>query len=484
MNRDYDVIIVGGGGAGYAAALAAHECGASSLIVEAGKKAGGSSAMSGGVVYAAGTSVQRAAGIDGDTPAAMYEYYMTLCQWNLEPYLIRRLADESAPMVEWLISLGVEFRPEKLYCAGVESVRRGHMTEGAGLALFQRLEQAAASRGIEAALNSRVDRLLRDNAGKIIGVRAAGGDVRGGAVVLACGGIGSNAALLQRHCPSLAMHGDWVSYIGAPTNQGDAILLGEEVGAAIAGHDRASAIPTPGFSALPDAYLPGWLVIVNREGRRFMDETAPYTVMDGLINRQRGHHCFALLDEATRAWARPDPSITDPLQLGEAMAYNWVGDTISEQVGRGRILMADTIAALASKAGIRADTLRTAIDNYNADVDRQTDSRFLKTFRPLRAVRTPPFYAVELRAASFAIAGTGLRIDAEARVLDQADVPISGLFAAGESSGGVYGDRYFAGGSSLGAALVWGRIAGRNAAQQSFEMNAGPRPRQDVGRGA
>jgi fumarate reductase flavoprotein subunit len=465
MNRDYHVIIVGGGAAGYAAALGARELGASVLIVEAGSKPGGSSAMSGGVVYAAGTSVQRAAGIHGDTAAAMYEYYMTLCQWNLEPHLIKRLADESAAMVEWLISLGVEFRPEKLYCAGVESIARGHMTEGAGYALFQRLEQAAASSGLELALNSRVDRLLRDDRGKIVGIGAAGQDVLGGAVVLACGGIGANVDLLQTHCPSLAMHGDWVSYIGCPTNRGDAILLGQTVGAALAGHDRASAILTPGFSPLPDAYLPGWLVIVNRDGRRFMDETAPYTVMDGLVNRQRGHHCFALLDEDTRRSAQPDPSITDPLQLGEAMAYNWVGETIARQAARGRVLKADSLDALARKADIRADTLGTTIENYNADVERQTDSRFLKTFRPLRPVRSAPFYAVELRAASFAVAGTGVRIDAEARVLDQADVPIPALYAAGESSGGVYGDRYFAGGSSLGAALVWGRIAGRNAAR-------------------
>jgi fumarate reductase flavoprotein subunit len=468
MERGYDVVIVGGGGAGYAAALAAHECGVKALIIEAGGKPGGSSAMSGGVVYAAGTSVQRAAGIHGDTAADMYEYYMTLCQWNLQPNIIERLAHESAPMVEWLIGLGVEFRPDRLYCAGVESVRRGHMTEGAGLALFQRLERAASSRGIETVLNSRVDRLLQDDSGKVIGVRTVGGEVRAGGVVLACGGIGTNAVLLKTHCPSLASHGGWVSYIGAPTNRGDAIVLGQAVGAGIDGHDRAAAIPTPGFSALPDAYLPGWLVIVNRDGRRFMDETAPYTVMDGLMNRQRGQHCFALLDEATRLWAQPDPSITDPLKLGDAMAYNWVGDTIAQQADRGRVLKADTIDALALKADIRPATLHTTLEHYNAEVERQTDSRFFKAFRPLRSIREAPFYAVELRAASYAIAGTGLRIDAEARVLDQADRPIGALYAAGEAGGGAYGDRYFAGGSSLGAALVWGRIAGRNAASESI----------------
>ncbi|MET0660965.1 MAG: FAD-dependent oxidoreductase [Steroidobacteraceae bacterium] len=464
MSRDYDVIVIGGGGAGFAAALSARERGASVLVVEAGDKPGGSSAMSGGVVYAAGTSVQKAAGIT-DSPDGMYEYYMTLSQWNLEPYLIRRMADESAPVVEWLIGLGVEFRPEKLYCAGVESIPRGHMTEGAGYALFQRLEQAAAARGVETVLRTRAEKLLVNDTGRVIGVRAGGADVHADAVVVACGGIGHNEALLQQHFPSVSMHGDWVFYFGGPHNQGDALTMGQAIGAAITGHDRGGPIVTPNFTHAVDAYLPGWLVLVNEEGRRFIDETAPYTVYDGLVNRQTNNHCFALLDEATRQWARPDPSITDPLQLGDTMAYNWVGDTIAKQAEQGRVHKGATVAELAARTGIRASTLQTTLDNYNRDVEKQTDSRFLKRFRPLRPISTPPFYAVELRAASYAVTGTGLRIDDEARVLNEADIPIEGLYAAGESAGGVYGDRYFAGGSSLGAALVWGRIAGRNAAQ-------------------
>jgi fumarate reductase flavoprotein subunit len=468
MQRDYDVVVVGGGAAGYAAALSVREIGATVLLLEAGDKAGGSSAMSGGVVYAAGTSVQRAAGIEGDKWENMFEYYMTLCQWNLEPYLIKKLAEESAPMVEWLVELGVQFKPERLYCAGVESVARGHMTEGAGFALWLRLEQTAAARGVETAVRSRVEKLLTDDNGRVIGVRAAGQDVMAGAVVLACGGIGGNRELLQKYCPSLARHGDWLSYIGCPSNQGDAIKLGQQLGAAVEGRDRAGAIPTPNFSPLPDGYLPGWLIIVNRDGRRFMDETAPYAVMDGLINRQRGQHCFALLDEETCAWAAPDPAITDPLLLGEGMAYNWVGETLKKQVEAGRVLKADSLAELAQLADIDGATLRTTIDNYNADVEKQNDTRFLKSFRPLRSMRKPPFYAVQIRASGYAIAGTGLRIDDQARVLSEHDVPIKALYAAGEATGGVYGERYFAGGSSLGAAVVWGRIAGRNAAQLSL----------------
>jgi fumarate reductase flavoprotein subunit len=407
--------------------------------------------------------MQRAAGIE-DSPAAMHEYYMTLNQWNLQPSIVRRLAHDSAQIVEWLVGIGVEFRPDKLYCAGVESVPRGHMTEGAGYTLFQHLEQAASRRGVESVMRTRAERILTDGRGSAIGVRAGDHEVGAGAVVIACGGFGNDPDLVRAHYPSVAMHGDWVCYFGCPHNRGDGMRMGQALGAAIAGHDRGSAILTPNFSPLPDAYLPGWLVLVNRDGRRFMDETAPYAVMDGLVNRQPGSHCFAILDEAARLSARPDPSITDPLQLGDTMAYNWVADTIAQQVELGRVRKADDLDSLAAQTGIAPGVFRTTIDTYNADIERGADSRFLKAFRPLRPVATPPFYAIELRAASFAITGTGLRIDDEARVLDLADRPIAGLYAAGESAGGVYGDRYYAGGSSLGAALVFGRVAGRNAA--------------------
>ncbi|HJP70049.1 MAG TPA: FAD-dependent oxidoreductase, partial [Sphingomicrobium sp.] len=93
MNNDYDVIIIGGGGAGLAAAEQALEHGARVLIVDAGDKLGGSTNLSGGHIYAAGTSVQRAAGVHDDKPEAAYRYYMTLNQFKLEPGPVRTLCE-------------------------------------------------------------------------------------------------------------------------------------------------------------------------------------------------------------------------------------------------------------------------------------------------------------------------------------------------------------------------------------------------------
>lgn len=465
MHDDYDVVIVGGGGAGYSAAISARDLGATVLVAEAGERAGGSTAMCGGVFYAAGTSIQRAAGILDDTADAMYEYVMTLNQWHLEPGLIRRFCDEAAPTLEWLISLGVHYRPDKLYAAGVESVRRGHMAEGAGYEVFRILEQTAGGKDVQTVRNTRVQKLLTDSRGGVIGISVDGQDVRTGAVILASGGFGANSDLLAKHYPSLARHGDWVFYIGSKHNRGDGLLMGQALGAAIEGHDCGSSVPTPNFRKAADAYLPGWLVIVNEHGRRFMDETAPYAVMDGLMNAQPGHHCFAIMDESARRAAKPNSELTDPLGLGDTMAYNWVDETIAEQVRLGRVKKADSLEGLASMAGLRSEALITTVLDYNADVARGSDTRFRKQFTPLLPVATPPFYAVELRAATVGATGSGLRIDRDAHVLDTAGRRIPGLFAAGEITGGFYGDRYLGGGASLGQALIWGRIAGRSAAE-------------------
>src|SRR5258708_6040785 len=127
--RDCDVIIVGGGGAGMAAAIEAADRGASVTVLEAGKRPGGSTSLSGGVFYAAGTSIQRAAGVEDDA-GRMYQYYMTFNRWILEPWLIRRLCEESGPTLEWLIGLGVHFPVEGLYISGMDDIARGPHCQG------------------------------------------------------------------------------------------------------------------------------------------------------------------------------------------------------------------------------------------------------------------------------------------------------------------------------------------------------------------
>lgn len=456
---DCDVIVIGGGGAGTAAAIAASDAGAAVMVLEAGQRPGGSTALSAGVFYAAGTSTQREAGID-DSAERMFRYYMTLNQWNLEPSLIRTFCEQSAPTLEWLKGLGVRYPAELLYLSGVDDTPRGHQTPGGGLALFETLHGAAASRGAEFHCNVRVEDLLVDQ-GQIVGVRAQGAELRAPSVVLASGGIGRNRALLERYYPAAAMHGErWSYYFGAATNNGDGHEMAIRIGAAITGRDRGLLTATPGLSREVSNFFPPWMVLVNAEGRRFMSEDAPYAVNADLMRLQTGSRCFGIFDEAARIGAGTHHPLHDKMGVGD---YPFTTDRILHHVEQGLIMRADTLAGLADMLGIRPRALVNMLAAYNADADAGHDSRFEKA-PPFPPIVTPPFYGVEIRPASYGMTAAGVRVDAATHVYTDDEEPIAGLFAAGEVAGGIFGDRYVGGGNSISNALIFGRIAGAAAA--------------------
>ena len=457
--NDYDVVVVGAGGAGLAAATAAAAEGARVLIVEAGARTGGSTALSGGVFYAAGTSLQREAGIEGDDPEAVFHYYMTLNQYKLEAALVRRLCDESPAAFEWLRSIGVEFRADDLYASGVDKIRRGHRAAGGGAAIAEALEGSFSGRSVDVALETRVYRLLVED-GRIAGIIVDGQPIRSAATILATGGFGANPDMLAELYPDAALHGDLHWYIGAETCRGDGIALARSAGGGVSHPNRGLLLLTPGFAKDLESYLPGWLVTVNRDGRRFVDESIEYSVLSAVLREQPGQECFGLFDEAARTAAKTSAYRSAP---------NWTADRLEEFADRGLLERADTLDALAARIGVPAATLHTTAERYNCNYAAGADRDFFKPAGLLRSLEQPPFYAARIRAAIVCWTGTGVRIDVEARVLDAADRPIPGLYAAGETTGGMFGECYAAGGASIANAIVFGRIAGRNAAFDSRE---------------
>jgi fumarate reductase flavoprotein subunit len=429
---DYDVIVIGGGAAGMSAAVTAHDRGARVLLFEADTKLGGSTALSGGWFFAAGTSVQRAAGILDDTPQAMYDYYAQVNQWRIDPPLVQRLCDEAGAALEWLVSLGVDFPVENLKRSGMETVARGHQPAGRGAEIAAVLERAVRARPIDVALGNRVEALVPD------GVVARGDTATANAIVLATGGFGQNRDMLRRLYPSAGEHSTSMS---APGAQGDAITMAGAHGAALSGRDRGLLIPCATI-ARGQIEPGGWAMLVNRHGRRFIDEASYYSVLS-LAIRAEGGHCFAIFDDATRRGAPLDGS------YGDLLGDHDVSDERMDQWADSAV-RADTVDALAGKIGVPARVLRGTVARA----------------APHHALCVAPFYAVRIVPGVVALTGCGLTIDADARVLDEAGDPVAGWYAAGETTGNVLGDLYIASGNSLANCVVYGRIAGANAARE------------------
>ena len=476
---DFDVAVVGSGVAGLAASLQASDAGAQVILIEGSDVIGGVSRLSTGVVMAAGTRYQRAAGID-DGADELFAFYMSTNHWTVEPAVVRALANESATAVEWLGDLGVRFY-DRIYFSSDEPAPRGHSAIGKGRAIVDTLYGEVRKRkNIEVALGRRIDRLLVSG-GRVVGAAAGGYEVTAGATVLAMGGFGANPKRVDELLPQIRAHaGDYFWYMGGDTSQGDIFTLVEPLNVQILGRNRAQMAIRPDFVRIPDVGLPGWLVLVNGEGRRFFNEMSPSSITQPIV-RNQPQPIYAVFDDEAKRAAQPDPkaasrklALWGPEVLGGAGRdagnipgadwEDWVEPSIDQMHAKGKVLMAEPVAALADAIGVPAANLRGTLDRYNADTAARLDSLYLKDPSVMRAVATGPFYAVELRLCQAGVTGAGVRIGSDGAVLDAGTRLVPGLYAAGECTGGVLGDVYMGFGNSLGNCLSFGRIAGRSAA--------------------
>ena len=458
--RDLDVLVIGSGGAGLCAALAAHEAGARSILVaESEDVVGGSSRLSGGLVMGAPTRYQRDAGFD-DTADALYHDYLQLNRWSVDAPIVRRLCDLSGPTVDWLGDLGVDFH-HRLVLGGDELVPRVHVPRGGGQAIVDVLHRECRERGIDIALGQRVDRLLSDADG-VYGAAVADDEITAHAVVIATGGFGADPAKLAEHYPSAAAT-EWTWYIGAEGARGDAIDLGRQVGAQLTGHDRGLRLLDVGFDHVLEAFLPGWLVMVDRTGHRFIAEDAPYGMLDSAV-RDRGDVVYVIFDSAALQGGETGSSAAAKPRDASRPSPHWNSDIVELMVAEGRVHRHDDLGELAGSLGLPRDALEGTIERYNEGVSAGLDMQCAKDPSSMLPVRTPPFHGAELRPATVCSTAFGLRVTAEAQVLATDGRPIPGLFAAGECTGNVVGAHYVGSGNNYANCTVVGRIAGEAAA--------------------
>jgi fumarate reductase flavoprotein subunit len=460
-SESYEVVIIGSGIAGLSAANAAWEAGARKImIVESEGIVGGSSRLSGGIVMGAGTRIQRQHGIE-DSAEQMFHEYMAWNAWRVDAAVAHKFCEEAGHTVDWLQDLGVPFTGD-VVLGGDEPEPRTYDVKGNGQAIVDTLHARCRERDIDVALGKRVDRIIvRD--GSVVGIGAGGEELFADSVIIATGGFGANAEKLAQYYPS-AVHGDYTWYIGADGARGDAIDLAKQIDAQITGQDRGLRLLHPNFFKILEAYQPAWVVVVNEQGRRFYDESAPYGIVDD-VHRWQGDKAFVIFDDAQLRFVGERAQYKDPVMGARMKTPNWTLDNVDIQVANGSMWKADTIAELAERIGVTAAVLVATIDEYNAGVTVGEDRQYAKKAKFLQPVVQAPFYAALVKPATICLTSCGVRIDPDARVLAHDGGVIPGLYAAGECTGGVLGDRYMGSGNSIGNCATMGRVAGTAAAK-------------------
>jgi len=311
------------------------------------------------------------------------------------------------------------------------------------------MESAAADKGATVLPEATVDALYADGR-KVVGVRIArpdgsSEDIGCEALVLACSGFGGNEEMVARFIPDMA----GAVFHGHPGNKGEAMLWGEEMGAAVA---DMTGYQGHGGLAMGHGVPILWPLImeggfqVNAQGQRFSNEAAGYSEQAAKVNAQPGHFAWSIFDQ----------------RLHELMMQF---DDYHDALRAGAVVEAGSIAELAEKTKLPEDALAATLAEVAALVESGEADGFGRSFAP-RPVLSAPYRAARVTGALFHTQG-GLVIDEDARVLGTDGAPFPNLFAGGGAARGVSGpgaDGYLAGNGLL-AATTLGKIAGRAAAR-------------------
>jgi fumarate reductase flavoprotein subunit len=446
----FDVVVVGGGAAGLVAAMRAREQGGDALVIERDALPRGSTSLSAGLIPAAGTRFQRAAGVS-DSPALFAADILRKAHDEPDTAAVSALAEAIGPAVEWLADVhGMPFSIiENFTYPGHSALRMHGLPSRSGGELMDRLTAAAERAGVTVLTEAAVDALVVDSAGRVLGVDAARPDgtrerVGCRALVLACNGYGGAPELVGRHIPQMA----GALYFGHAGNRGDAILWGEALGAQVrhlSGHQGHGSVATPHGILITWATVTEGGFQANREGRRFHDESAGYSEAAAGVIAQPEGAAWQIFDQRIAIIARQ----FEDFRTAEAA---------------GAVLTADGWDALAVRIGVDAAALRETAESVAALKSAGATDGFGRSWTGM-AQLAPPFCAVKVRGALFHTQG-GLVVDREGRVMRRDGSPFPNLFAAGGAACGVSGSGAagYLSGNGLLSAVGYGFLAGRAAA--------------------
>ena len=490
--KNYDVVVVGAGNAALTAALAAASEGAKVAILEKAPEhlRGGNSYFTGGLFRFAYNGIEDISellpAITSDEKenidvgsykeSEFYSDVMRVTEGLSDPSLLQTLTSKSFPTMLWMKDQGVPwilaYGRHAFEHEGKQRFWGGLIVEavGGGKGLSDRLFELVERNEIEVFYQTSGTKLSVNQSGSVDGitVKSESGyeDISCKSVVLACGGFEANSEMRTRY---LGPGWELAKVRGTQYNTGDGINMALDIGAQSHGHwSGCHAVawdlnaPAHGDRNVADLFQKHsypFGLIVNVDGKRFVDEGADlrnytYAKYGREILKQPQRVAFQLFDQKTKHLLRDEyfiPQMT--------------------------MVEANTIEELAIGLDINPEELQKTIETYNESVQEgdfnptALDGKHTKGIFPPKSnwaqeMDSPPYlgYAV---TCGITFTFGGLKIDSNTQVQDNSDMPIPGLFAAGELTGGLFYNNY-PGGSGLMSGAVFGKIAGENAAKSAL----------------
>lgn len=434
-----DVAVIGSGMAGLMAASRALSMGKKVVVLEKNGYLGGATILNGSNVVGTGSKVS--AELFGETakkdsPNRLVQDITRECRGTNYPMLSKLLANNIGKAVDFITEFAnLTYQKAETQTVEHSVYRQIEMPSESSYELVTKVAEAFEKKGGQIILDARVEKLNKDKAGKLVSLTAEGKhqtiNVNFKSLVLAAGGWGAR---------DYQAHKTDIPYYGPMTSTGDYLDFAKNMNLVTRNLDWYKVYPhglevEPGIAKLTtystkEATDMG-AIFVNTDGKRIVNESAPYTHFRDAIAEQKGKVAYIVMDQ--RTWDR-----FYELMLKYGFTKEEVQSFFDLVGEKSPVLVKGDLKTVAEKAGIDYQTLKETVDNYTEDVKADYDPEFGRDKKFMHEFEGDTYYVIEQKLLFCTTLG-GYETTDQMQLLDNDMNPVSNFYAAGEIVGGANG---------------------------------------------